>query len=65
MILGQLRMGACQTKNAPLHQGQVSDRLKRGEAERFLEFCPSAPPHQPEVATLVTLNLTMNIRSMV
>ena len=47
------------------HQGQVSDRPKRGEAERFLEFHPSAPPHQPEVATLVTLNLTMNIRSMV
>ena len=47
------------------HQGQVSDRLKRGEAERFLEFHPSAPPHQPEVATQVNLNLSINIRSMV
>ena len=47
------------------HQGQVRDRPKRSEAERFLEFHPSAPPHRPEVATRVNLNLTVNIRSMV
>ena len=47
------------------HQGQASDHPKRGEAERFLEFHPSAPPHQREVATRVNLNLTINIRSMV
>ena len=47
------------------HQGQVRDRPERSEAERFLEFHPSAPPYRPGVATQVNLNLTINLQSIV